>query len=108
MAFRLSPSGATWSKDDSQAYLKANPLPVEFRWPHRDHRDAPDGGLRPVQPAHKSVESYGKWLRETPYFPGLFELAHEILAAAPDLGDADWLASELSARRSRKDTPELL
>jgi hypothetical protein len=91
---------ATWSKDDTHAYLKANPLPLEFRWPHRDHRDEEDGGLRRVQPSHKSISDYGKWLRETPYFPGLFERVHEILAAAQDLGDADWLAGELNTWRA--------
>jgi hypothetical protein len=89
-----------WSKDDTQAYLQANPLPAEFRWTHRDHKLDPDGGLRVVHPSHSSVENYGKWLRETPYFPGLFELIHGILAGAPDLGDAEWLAAELVARRA--------
>jgi hypothetical protein len=97
-----------WSKDDTQAYLKANPLPREFKWPHRDHRADPDGGMRYVQPSHASVENYGKWLRETPYFPGLFELVHEVLSAASDLGDADWLATELIARRSKTPSSEPL
>jgi hypothetical protein len=87
----------TWTRDDTMAYLKANPLPREFTWQHRD------GGRRAVQPSHSSVENYGKWLRETPYFQGLFELCHDILAAAPDLGDADWLAAELAARRTAPD-----
>lgn len=89
-----------WSKHDTQAFLQANPLPRGFKWPHRDHQLDPDGGLRAVQPSQASVENYGKWLRETPYFPGLFELVHDILAAAPDLGDADWLAAELVKRRT--------
>ena len=90
-----SSASAPWSRDDTQTYLSANPLPRDFTWPHRD------GGDRPVHPAHTSVNSYGAWLRETPYFRGLFPLIHEILATAPDLGDAAWLAGELRAHRAR-------
>jgi hypothetical protein len=52
-----------------------------------------------VRPRHTSVTSYGKWLEETPYFPGLFEEIHGILLHARELGDADWLAAELLRRR---------
>lgn len=104
MAFRLQSqdTACAWSKDLTQEYLTANPLPQGFKWPHRDHRDEADGGLRDVQPSHKQVTGYGKWLRETPYFPGLFEAAHQILADAEDLGDAEWLAAELNARRPQR------
>lgn len=93
---------SAWTKDDTQGYLDANPLPVGFRWPHRDYRHEKDGGLRAVQPSHSAVTAYGKWLRETPYFRGLFDMAHEVLAMSPDLGDAEWLAGELVKRRERK------
>lgn len=101
MAFRLqSPDTATaWTKDLTQDYLTHNPLPLGFKWPHRDYKHEDDGGLRDVKPSHKEVTAYGKWLRETPYFPGLFELIHEILMQSEDLGDAEWLASELLKHR---------
>lgn len=79
-------------------YLNACPLPDTFRWPHRD------GGERPVQPSHSMVDGYGKWIRETPYFPGLFELIHDFIDALPDtpgaIGDGEWLAAELTKLRS--------
>lgn len=75
-----------WTKDDTQAFLTAFALPPDFAWPTKG------GGLRKVCPSYQITE-YGKWLRETPYFPGLFEAAHgvlvrhsaEILAEPPDL-----------------------
>lgn len=85
-------------------YLNANPLPMSFRWKHRDF---PEGPERPVQPSHKSVAAYGKWLRETPYFQGLFELVHAVLEAAPELGDCEWLAEEIIKRRVRADQEKL-
>jgi hypothetical protein len=83
----------TWSHDASMRYLNAVPLPADFTWPHRD------GGERPVRPVHHSVIGYGKWLRETPYFPGLFELAHDLLAGAPQELDVAWLPAELNRIR---------
>jgi hypothetical protein len=95
---------STWNKDATMAYLNANPLPVTFKW---HHRDDPKGSTRPVMPSHKNVTAYGKWLRETPYFPGLFEEIHEALAAAPDLGDAEWLAAELIRREQLRQGEKL-
>jgi hypothetical protein len=90
-----------WHRDASMRYLNENPLPTEFRWPHRD------GGERSVWPSHTMVHGYGKWLRETPYFPGLFELAHDILDQEDDLGNGTWLADLLNELRARHDlTPE--
>ncbi len=86
---------STWTRDATMVYLNANPLPATLRW---HHRDDPPGVDRPVMPSHSNVRGYGKWLRETPYFQGLFELAHAILEDAADLGDADWLAREIQAR----------
>lgn len=85
---------SAWSRDDTMHYLNANPLPASFRWRHRDD---PPGTDRPVVPSHRSVTGYGKWLRETPYFQGLFEVAHACLEAAPEVGDADWLATQIRA-----------
>ena len=89
----LLPGFTPWTKSDSRTYLDANPLPLTFLWPDDT------GKARAVHPSHQSVTSYGKWLAETPYFPGLFELIHTILVNAPDLGDAAWLAAELELRR---------
>jgi hypothetical protein len=47
------------------------------------------------------VEGYGKWLRETPYFPGLFELCHDLLDQESEIGDAGWLAELINALRAR-------
>jgi hypothetical protein len=90
-----------WSRDDTMKYLNANPLPRTFRWTHRD------GGEREVQPAHRAVTGYGKWLRETPYFQGLFELIHAILEMKEELGDAVWLVEEIRAKLLREDQEKL-
>jgi hypothetical protein len=90
-----------WSRDATMRYLNANPLPAAFRWRHRD------GGERAVQPSHKNIASYGKWLRETPYFQGLFELIHDILYNATDLGDAEWLVEEIAKTQARTEQEKL-
>jgi hypothetical protein len=87
---------AAWSSDDTMHALTAHPLPESFTWTHRD------GGEHPVQPAHSRLKGgYGKWLRETPYFPGLFEEIHAILVRLPDDQPitAQAIADELHARR---------
>ena len=92
----LIPGFEPWEPQNTVEYLTQNPLPVSFFW--KDNEGTP----RAVYPKHKSVIAYGKWLKETPYFPGLFELIHKILVHARDLGDADWLAAELETRRPPK------
>lgn len=87
-----------WTRDATMRYLNARPLPRTFMWPHRDADDNKD---RPVWPVHGSVIGYGKWLREVPYFPGLFELVHDVLAAAPDEFNAEWLPFELQRVREK-------
>lgn len=82
-------------------YLNANPLPVTFKWTHRD------GGDRTVQPSHKSVTGYGKWLRETPYFQGLFELIHDVLTPLDALGDSDWLVAQIRRRQELAEQEKL-
>lgn len=90
-----------WDRNCTMRYLNEYPLPKDtFLWPHRD------GGERPVWPVHSVITDYGKWLRETPYFPGLFELIHDmvsnIIALTPDqLGNGAWLAEELAALRQK-------
>lgn len=92
-----------WTAEHTQAFLAANPLPVDFTWDHRD------GGQRPVVPAHSFLKGgYGKWLRETPYFPGLFEMIHDVLLHADPLGDAEWLAGKLNEIRRLRGTQENL
>lgn len=85
-----------WTHKDTRAYLDANPVPVGCHWLDNN------AVQRAVRPSHSSVTGYGKWLQETPYFPGLFELIHGILANTAELGDADWLAGELDRRRPPK------
>jgi hypothetical protein len=84
-----------WSHDATMRYLNSVPLPATFTWLHRD------GGERAVRPVHAAVSGYGKWIRETPYFPGLFELAHHLLATAPEDFEVEWLPRELERARDR-------
>lgn len=76
-----------WTPDHTEAWLTANPLPVDFLWRHRDPN--PDGTdrLELVLPRYQLHKGYGFWLRTTPYFPGLFELIHEILWRMPSNGE---------------------
>lgn len=92
----LLPDFEPWEHVQTRRYLDSNPLPVDFAWIDDD------GDLRPVRPRHASVESYGKWLQETPYFPGLFEIIHRVLVNASAIGGADWMAEELNQRRPPK------
>jgi hypothetical protein len=87
-----------WSQSDTRAWLTKYPLPVDFEWKDRD------GVTRAVLPSHRHNTlkgGYGKWLAETPYFPGLFELAHDILLRAPTdvVLNGKWLAAQLKAYR---------
>lgn len=90
-------SALTWTADDTKQYLDSNPLPVGFTWKHKD------GEHRLVQPSYK-VESYGKWLRESPNFQGLFEEIHRVIVAAGSrLPDAEAVAAELLRRWPKRD-----
>jgi hypothetical protein len=96
--FNLHPP-SSWTHADTMAWLNENPLPIDFHW---THRDAPDGPPQLVLPKYR-VTSYGKWLRETPYFPGLFEDIHNLLFHAPVLPTTDDLVSQLhTIARARK------
>lgn len=77
-------------------FLNEIPLSPEFTWPHRD-----TGSDEPVKPSHGMVTGYGKWLRETPYFQGLFELCHDLLEEAPTEFEADWLEIQLQTLRKK-------
>lgn len=90
-----------WTADDTMCWLSHMPLPATFAWTHRD------GGEHPVMPSHTRLKGgYGKWLRETPYFPGLFEEIHAILARLPDdeLITPELLAERLLALRKARGT----
>lgn len=94
-----------WTADHTEAWLKNNPLPADFLWPHRDKN--PDGTdrLAPVLPRYQLHKGYGFWLRTTPYFPGLFEEIHAILVRVPadgDLPTAEGLAQILRANAAAK------
>ena len=92
---------AHWTPDDTMACLSAYPLSPAFKWTHRD------GGEKPVQPSHTHLKGgYGKWLRETPYFPGLFEDIHAILARLPDDQPitADQIGAQLLAEKAARGT----
>jgi hypothetical protein len=85
-----------WTSNATMRYLNDFPLPRWLCWPHRD------GGEQPVRPSHEKVIGFGKWLRETPYFPGLFELIDDLLDAEPDeLGGSEWLARKLTELRAK-------
>ena len=86
-----------WTADDTKEYLDSNPLPVGFTWKHKD------GEHRLVQPSYK-IESYGKWLRESPNFQGLFEEIHRLIVAQGSrLPDIDTVAAELVRRWPKRD-----
>jgi hypothetical protein len=97
------PGAEPWTHANTRAFLTACPLPPDFLWRDRD------GVERAPLPRNGSKGGYGKWLQETPYFPALFELCHEILRTAPEdteLTDA-WLVAALDARRPAPRTPAL-
>lgn len=101
-------SSEQWTRDVTMRYLNEYPLPETFTWHHRD--DADPKKERPVQPVHRAVTAYGKWLRETPYFQGLFELIHDLLSTLPDseeLGGSDWLAEQIKKRLAREQQEKL-
>jgi hypothetical protein len=87
---------STWTHADTIEYLRLNPLPPDFLWRHRD------GKLAEVKPSY-SVQNFGKWLKETPYFPGLFELIHSILLPSPRLPAIATLTAELLKIRKERE-----
>lgn len=72
-----------WTSDDTEKWLRLNPLPSDFLWPHRDKNADGSERLAPVLPSYQLHKGYGFWLRTTPYFPGLFEAVHAILVRIP-------------------------
>lgn len=99
----FDPSGL-WTPEKTEQWLTDYPLPVDFKWPDNA------GERRAVLPSNRIHKGYGFWLRTTPYFPGLFELIHRILALAPgdQLLTPEWLAAELNKRRTSAVQTDLL
>lgn len=99
----IDPSGL-WSPKDTEDWLTKVPLPVDFTWPDDCRKE------RAVLPSNRLTKGYGFWLRTTPYFPGLFEEIHQIIARAPSDFEmtAAWLADELNQRRPRGEQQTLL
>lgn len=93
-----------WSDIQTEGWLTQYPLPVEFMWPDRY------GKLRRVLPTYRITGGYGKWLHETPYFPGLFEEIHQIIARTPSdvLMTPEWLAAKLDEQRPQGEQQNLL
>jgi hypothetical protein len=92
---------SAWTRDDTMHALNRVGLPATFTYTHRD------GGERPVMPSHSKLKGgFGKWLRETPYFRGLFDECHCVFARLPDdeTITADRLAALLIERRKARGT----
>lgn len=77
---------ADWTDKDVEEWLNDFPLPADFTWTRvdrtKDTKEKIETPDTPVRPAHRGI-GYGKWLRETPYFPGLFEQVRDIILAVP-------------------------
>jgi hypothetical protein len=93
-----------WDDIATEGWLTEYPLPADFTWQDRYGRE------RAVLPSYRIKGGYGKWLAETPYFPGLFELIHKILARAPSDQPltAEWLVAELDEYRPKGEQQTLL
>lgn len=86
-----------WTKDDTEAFLTEFPLPASFTWPGKD------GKALAVCPKYTLHGGYGKWLRETPYYPGLFDAVHTVLATDDAaLGDEAVMLRALERARSER------
>ena len=77
---------ADWTDDDVMRWLDDFPLPADFTATRVDRVKDSDEKIftpnTPVRPAHHGIK-FGKWLRETPYFPGMFEQIRDIIRAIP-------------------------
>lgn len=96
-----------WTDDDVMHWLNDFPLPADFRWTKvertkdKERIETPDSL---VLPSHRGVD-YGKWLRETPYFPGLFEQIRDIIFASDVLPTPEELAEKLYKLRETQLPP---
>lgn len=64
-----------WNEENTVDFLNRYPLPTSFCWPGKD------GKPLAVCPSYQIKHGYGKWLHDTPYYPGLFKAIHESLIA---------------------------
>ncbi len=90
-------SGKPWASTETEAWLSKHPLPDSFRWPV-------NGQLVTVRPVHSLRGSFGRWVRETPYFPGLFDACHTVLAAGrgQEIREGADLAARLQSMNGRR------
>lgn len=85
------------------AYLDENPTPVDFEWFHRDKGPGGKPVLAVVRPKYAIKGGFGKWLHDTPYFPGLFELIHDLLFhCGATLPDIETLVAQLEAIKAER------
>lgn len=100
---------APWSRDDTEEWLTIEPLPAGFQWRlTKSSSRAARGELVDVQPSHPDL-AYGKWLRETPYFQGLFELVHQVVVEAGDkLPTPEEVAAQLNRIRLQREAEKPL
>lgn len=97
VAMADTPKLTVWTQEDTIDYLRLNPLPADFIWKNRTGQNAA------VKPSY-NVANYGKWLHETPYFPGLFELIHDLLfSAGSRLPSITTLTDQLARIRRERD-----
>ncbi len=102
---------APWTADDTEEWLRQNPLPTEFRWEKTTRN--PDGsktvkGDQRVLPEYRISKGYGFWLRTTPYFPGLFEEIHAVMLSLGEKlpYDSDHLAQLLLERNRAREVQQ--
>jgi hypothetical protein len=85
-----------WTKENTVDFLNRYPLPTSFAWPGKD------GKPLNVCPSYQIKHGYGKWLHDTPYYPGLFEAIHEVLISfGENLPSEAELIAGLEPRKAR-------
>ena len=90
------PGSVDWTTDDSRRYLTDHPLPPDCTWK----------GRRPL-PSHANLKGgYGKWLAETPYHQGLFEVVHAYLVQRAAAGDGFPTPDDMAAAVQRAEEAE--
>lgn len=97
------PLPPAWTHADTMAYLDENPTPVDFTWFHKNKDAHGRPILAVVKPKYTLSGGFGKWLHDTPYFPGLFELIHDLLFhSGATLPDIDTLVAHLDRIKAER------